>query len=174
MSTQTTPQKQTPEDALRAANTRFYSAFESLDLAQMEAVDAELAAAGPELAGMRRALADGLSVLRQGTGWIMSHGLAEPNDALAGAMPYLRMFGLVVGGWLLARSALAAGTAAASPWIQVTAVLPSLDRATSREAAAGSTPVTLRPVPASAMARHPVPQPTSSTRSAPSSPAMAT
>jgi ketosteroid isomerase-like protein len=38
MSTETTPQKQTPEDALRAANTRFYSAFESLDLAQMEAV----------------------------------------------------------------------------------------------------------------------------------------
>jgi len=32
----------------------------------------------------------------------------------------------------------------------------------------------LRPAPASAMARHPVPQPTSSTRSAPSSPAMAT
>jgi hypothetical protein len=76
-------------------------------LAQMEAVDAELAAAGPELAGVREALADGLSVLRQGTSW-MSHGLAEPNDALAGATPYLRLFGLVVGGWLLARSALAA------------------------------------------------------------------
>ena len=77
-------------------------------LAQMEAVDTELAAAGPELAGVREALADGLSVLRQGTGWIMSHGLAGPNDALAGATPYLRLFGLVVGGWLLARSALAA------------------------------------------------------------------
>ena len=38
----------------------------------------------------------------------MSHGLAGPNDALAGATPYLRLFGLVVGGWLLARSALAA------------------------------------------------------------------
>ena len=38
MSTQITPQKPTPEDALRAANTRFYSAFESLDIAQMEAV----------------------------------------------------------------------------------------------------------------------------------------
>ena len=75
---------------------------------------------------------------------------------------------------ITARSALAAGTAAASPCTQVTAALPSLDLATSREAAAGSTPVTVRPVPASAMARHPVPQPTSSTRSAPSSPAMAT
>jgi alkylation response protein AidB-like acyl-CoA dehydrogenase len=77
-------------------------------LAQMEALDGELAAAGPELAAIRVALADGVQVLRQGTGWIMSHGPAEPNDALAGATPYLRLFGLVIGGWLLARSALAA------------------------------------------------------------------
>ena len=77
-------------------------------LAQMEALDAELAAAGSELAGVRAALANGVSALREATDWIMSHGLAEPNDALAGATPYLRMFGLVIGGWLLARSALAA------------------------------------------------------------------
>ncbi len=77
-------------------------------LAQMEALDPELAAAGPELAGMRVALADGVSVLRQATGWVMSDGLAGSNDALAGATPYLRLLGLVVGGWLLARSALAA------------------------------------------------------------------
>jgi 3-(methylthio)propanoyl-CoA dehydrogenase len=77
-------------------------------LAQMEALDAELAAAGPEQAGVRAALASGMSALREATGWIMSHGLAEPNDALAGATPYLRLFGLVIGGWLLARSALAA------------------------------------------------------------------
>ncbi len=38
MSTETAPQKQTPEDAVRAANNRFYAAFESLDLAEMEAV----------------------------------------------------------------------------------------------------------------------------------------
>ena len=35
-------------------------------------------------------------------------GQPEPNDALAGATPYLQMSGLVVGGWLMARSALAA------------------------------------------------------------------
>lgn len=50
----------------------------------MEAPDGELAAAGPELAGVRAALASGVSALRDATGWIMSHGLAEPNDALAG------------------------------------------------------------------------------------------
>ena len=77
-------------------------------LAQMEALDWELAAAGPELAGVRVALANGVSVLGQGTGWIMSRGQPERNDALAGATPYLRLFGLVIGGWLLARSALTA------------------------------------------------------------------
>jgi 3-(methylthio)propanoyl-CoA dehydrogenase len=77
-------------------------------LAQMEALDPELAAAGPELAGARSALAAGVSALREATDWIASRGLAEPSDALAGATPYLRLSGLVIGGWLLARSALAA------------------------------------------------------------------
>jgi hypothetical protein len=77
-------------------------------LAQMEALDPELAAAGPELAGARSALAAGVSALRQATDWIMSRGPAGPSDALAGATPYLRLSGLVIGGWLLARSALAA------------------------------------------------------------------
>jgi len=77
-------------------------------LAQMEALEPELAAVGPELVGMRSALANGVSTLREATDWIMSRGRAEPNDALAGATPYLRLSGLVIGGWLLARSALAA------------------------------------------------------------------
>jgi hypothetical protein len=33
---------------------------------------------------------------------------AEPADALAGATPYLRLVGVVLGGWLMARQALAA------------------------------------------------------------------
>ncbi len=77
-------------------------------LAQMDVLDAELAAAGSELADVRLALANGVQVLREATDWIMSSGQAEPTDALAGATPYIRLFGLVIGGWLLARSALAA------------------------------------------------------------------
>jgi len=77
-------------------------------LAQMEALGQELDAAGPELAGIQPALADGVSALREATDWILSRGPAEPNDVLAGATPYLRLCGLVVGGWLMARSALAA------------------------------------------------------------------
>jgi ketosteroid isomerase-like protein len=38
MGTETVQQKQTPEEAVRAANNRFYAAFESLDVAEMEAV----------------------------------------------------------------------------------------------------------------------------------------
>ena len=35
-------------------------------------------------------------------------GSSDPRDALAGATPYLRMFSLVTGGWVMARQALAA------------------------------------------------------------------
>ena len=77
-------------------------------LAQMEALSPELDAVGPELAGIGSALAGGVSVLREATDWILARGPAEPNDALAGATPYLRLSGLVIGGWLMARSALAA------------------------------------------------------------------
>jgi alkylation response protein AidB-like acyl-CoA dehydrogenase len=77
-------------------------------IAQMEALGPDLDAAGPELAGMQPALASGIGVLREATDWILSLGPAEPNDVLAGATPYLRLSGLVIGGWLMARSALAA------------------------------------------------------------------
>jgi hypothetical protein len=44
----------------------------------------------------------------------MANGLSDPVDALSGAAPYLRLFGLVTGGWLMARQALAASAAAAA------------------------------------------------------------
>ncbi len=77
-------------------------------LSQIDALDSELASGGEELASVRANLAAAAGALRGATNWIFEHGLADPNDALAGATPYLRMFGLVTGGWLLARSALAA------------------------------------------------------------------
>src|ERR1700735_854332 len=54
MPMQTAPQKLSPEESLRTANTNFYAAFESLDLAQMEAVwahddDVSCVHAGSEL-----------------------------------------------------------------------------------------------------------------------------
>jgi hypothetical protein len=53
-------------------------------------------------------LAAGADALDETTRWLLEHGLADPNDALAGASPYLRLFSQVMGGWLQARSALAA------------------------------------------------------------------
>ena len=38
----------------------------------------------------------------------LQHGAADSDNALAGAVPYLRMAGLVTGGWLLTRSAITA------------------------------------------------------------------
>ena len=77
-------------------------------LAQMEALGPDLDAAGPELAGIGPALASGVSAMREATSWILARGPVEPADVLAGATPYLRLAGLVIGGWLMARSALAA------------------------------------------------------------------
>jgi hypothetical protein len=77
-------------------------------LATVAAADRQLAAAGARFAGIRARLSDGVSTLQEATDWIIAHGVAEPNDALAGASPYLKLFGLVTGGWLLARSAVAA------------------------------------------------------------------
>jgi 3-(methylthio)propanoyl-CoA dehydrogenase len=79
-------------------------------LATMAAVDADLAAVGDTLTGIRTALADALSTLDSTTKWLMTNGLADPRDALAGATPYLRMFSLVVAGWLMARQAVAASS----------------------------------------------------------------
>ncbi len=80
-------------------------------LARIAALDEALAAAGEDLASIRRGLADGLGALREATDWLMEHGLADPLDALAGATPYLRLFSVVTGGWMMARQALAASAA---------------------------------------------------------------
>jgi hypothetical protein len=77
-------------------------------LARIAAVDADLAAAGESFASIRARLAEAHAALDEATSWLLEHGRAEPVDGLAGATPYLEMFGLVTGGWLHARAALAA------------------------------------------------------------------
>ncbi len=77
-------------------------------LDRMRATVTELADAGTEFDTMRAELAAAVEVLSGTTNWVMTNGLADPVEALAGATPYLGMFGTVTGGWLLARQALAA------------------------------------------------------------------
>ena len=71
---------------------------------------AEASAAGDELAVLGAALTGALVTVRETTDWLLASG--DPNDALAGATPYLQMMGLITEGWLLTRSALAARDAA--------------------------------------------------------------
>ena len=77
-------------------------------LQRIRDLDADLAAAGDEFAGIRAALSIAVDSLERTTEWVMTNGLADPRRALAVATPYLEMFGLVTGGWLSARLALAA------------------------------------------------------------------
>jgi len=69
-------------------------------LQRLEAIDPELGDAYPTA----------VASLREATTWILRNGATDPNNALAGATPYLRMFGLVAGGWVMARQAIAART----------------------------------------------------------------
>ena len=77
-------------------------------IATMRNLDRELAAAGGELAQLRTALHDGLSALEAATAWVLVKQRDNPGDAASGAMSYLRLWGTVAGGWLMARAALAA------------------------------------------------------------------
>ena len=75
---------------------------------QLAAMEATIPQLDGDLADLGARLADGIGALREATDWILGHGLEDPQNTLAGATPYLRMFGTVLGGWFLARQALAA------------------------------------------------------------------
>jgi 3-(methylthio)propanoyl-CoA dehydrogenase len=68
----------------------------------------ELVASGGDLPAIGKHVAEAHATLRQTTDWLLANGRIDPDNALAGATPYLRMCGIVTGGWLLARSAQAA------------------------------------------------------------------
>ena len=75
-------------------------------IGEMRQVLGELKSAGGEFSSIRESLATGLDGLEKTTGWMLRTGLKDPNSVLAGSSPYLRIWGLVIGGWLLAKSAL--------------------------------------------------------------------
>jgi acyl-CoA dehydrogenase len=53
-------------------------------------------------------LRDALGALERTSRWLLERVTSAPNDALAGATPYLRLFGSTLGGCMLATEALAA------------------------------------------------------------------
>ena len=76
----------------------------------LDRISATIASAPPELADMAASVKAALDSLRTGTGYLLASLPEDPRQALAGASPYLRMFGTVLGGWFHLRSALAASS----------------------------------------------------------------
>jgi hypothetical protein len=75
-------------------------------LDEMQQTADDLASGGlPEIA---ESLASAVASVREASQWLLGRLAEAPNDAKAGATPYLEMFGITAGGWLLGASALAA------------------------------------------------------------------
>jgi 3-(methylthio)propanoyl-CoA dehydrogenase len=78
-------------------------------LAHMKTIDGELNSTGsPELAALSAPMRQGLDALDKATAWMVETLGKDMRRAAAGAVDYLRLFGTVAGGWLMARSALEA------------------------------------------------------------------
>ncbi|PJI39032.1 acyl-CoA dehydrogenase [Ferrovibrio sp.] len=76
--------------------------------AQIAGIVAETAKAGEGFATIHANLDAALKSLAKASQWIGGQLAKNPEVALAGATPYLRAFATTVGGWLLAKQALAA------------------------------------------------------------------
>ena len=76
-------------------------------LAEVRRVAEELSHVG-RLEDFGMHLEDGVEAVEEGVDVLLSRLESSPNDALAGATPFLRLLGTVTGGWLMGKSALAA------------------------------------------------------------------
>jgi alkylation response protein AidB-like acyl-CoA dehydrogenase len=72
-------------------------------------VEAVMAANEPAFGATGARLADAVDSLERATHWLLAMLEKQPDSALAGATPYLRLFATAAGGCLLAQEALAAG-----------------------------------------------------------------
>jgi 3-(methylthio)propanoyl-CoA dehydrogenase len=78
-------------------------------VAEMRATAEEMKAApGDDLAAIRKGLLAASDALEDATRWVAQSVRAELVKALAGSVPFLRLAGTALGGWLLAKSALVA------------------------------------------------------------------
>ena len=64
------------------------------------------------MTGIGAALDDALDTLDKATDYMLANLKSSPNDCLAGATPYLRLFGTAAGGYYLTRAAMGNGAAA--------------------------------------------------------------
>lgn len=85
-------------------------------LDEMAALEGPLVESGdPRLETIGKMLLAGTVTLSDATEWLLA--CEDPNDRLAGATPYLKMFGIIAGGYYLARLALAATAEGGDSWL---------------------------------------------------------
>jgi alkylation response protein AidB-like acyl-CoA dehydrogenase len=75
----------------------------------MRGLDAPLGKGGSELAGVRVNLREAVDGLEAATRWLVDTYPQNANAAAGVSVPYLKLFGTVAGGWMMARAALVAG-----------------------------------------------------------------
>ena len=76
-------------------------------LAMLKKFDAELAQSkSPDIQALRASLAAGAKGISDSIDFILATAGKDPNAAFAGAVPFLKLMGIVAGGWQLARAAL--------------------------------------------------------------------
>jgi alkylation response protein AidB-like acyl-CoA dehydrogenase len=76
-------------------------------LASANAVAAEIAqSANPDVKALSQPLAQGLQAVADGVSYIVA--TKDPRASFAGAVPFLKLMGIVAGGWQMGRAALAA------------------------------------------------------------------
>jgi hypothetical protein len=78
-------------------------------IGMMRALDVDLAKQGGEhFAAIRSRFSAGVEALEKSGAWIVATYGSDVRAASAGAVPFLRLFGIVAGGWQMARAALVA------------------------------------------------------------------
>jgi alkylation response protein AidB-like acyl-CoA dehydrogenase len=64
----------------------------------------------PQLAGTKAAALRGVAALREAVGHVLEAGAKSPDSLYAVSVPFLKLCGIVAGGWLMTRSAAIAAT----------------------------------------------------------------
>jgi alkylation response protein AidB-like acyl-CoA dehydrogenase len=80
-----------------------------------ETIDALKNRPGDDMAAIAIGLGKALDALEKATNWLVEHGKRTPTAAASGAAHYLKMFGIVTGGFLMAKGAMAAQEGQADP-----------------------------------------------------------
>jgi acyl-CoA dehydrogenase len=77
-------------------------------VAEMREIEGQLDASDPALAAIRRSLAAGITAVEEAVAYILATYNEDIKAASVGSVPFLKLLGIVAGGWQMARAALVA------------------------------------------------------------------